>query len=170
MDCPHGQSLARPAARVRQVEHGVPTVSRLGKSRCFCADFRGAVGGAGHGIRLCSCHDHQGSPARSRRKRGTQNQAIGKSKGGWTTKIVALTDALGNLVRFVLLPRNRHDTIGVAPLIDGAGFDALLGDKAFDANRKARKSTSAEQRSSSRSGRSGSVPSPSIWKCTSGDI
>jgi hypothetical protein len=41
---------------------------------------------------------------------------------------------LGNLVRFVLLPGNRYDTIGVAPLIDGIAFDALLGDKAFDAN------------------------------------
>ena len=51
-----------------------------------------------------------------------------------TTKIVALTDALGNLVRFVLLPGNRYDTISVAPLIDGIDFDALLGDKAFDAN------------------------------------
>ena len=51
-----------------------------------------------------------------------------------TTKILALTDALGNLVRFVLLPGHRFDTIGVAPLIDGIGFGALLGDKAYDAN------------------------------------
>src|SRR3954470_2570461 len=79
-------------------------------------------------------HDRQGSPARARRKRGTQSQAIGKSKGGWTTKILALTDALGNLVRFVLLPGNRYDTIGLAPLIEGVEFDALLADKAFDAN------------------------------------
>lgn len=51
-----------------------------------------------------------------------------------TTKILALTDALGSLVRFVLLPGHRFDTIGVAPLIDGVEFDALLGDKAYDAN------------------------------------
>lgn len=51
-----------------------------------------------------------------------------------TTKILALCDALGNLVRFEMLPGNRYDTIGVAPLIDGIDFDALLGDKAFDAN------------------------------------
>jgi transposase len=51
-----------------------------------------------------------------------------------TTKILALTDALGNLVRFELLPGNRYDTIGVAPLIEGIEFGALLGDKAFDAN------------------------------------
>jgi transposase len=51
-----------------------------------------------------------------------------------TTKILALTDALGNLVRFELLPGNRYDTIGLAPLINGIAFDALLADKAFDAN------------------------------------
>jgi transposase len=51
-----------------------------------------------------------------------------------TTKILALTDALGNLVRFVLLPGQRHDTVGVAPLIEGVEFDGLIADKAFDAN------------------------------------
>ncbi len=51
-----------------------------------------------------------------------------------TTKILALTDALGNLVRFELLPGNLYDTIGVAPLIDGIEFGALLEDKAFDSN------------------------------------
>lgn len=43
-------------------------------------------------------------------------------------------DALGNLVRFVLMPANRYDTIGVAPLIKGVAFEAMLADKAFDCN------------------------------------
>ena len=43
-----------------------------------------------------------------------------------TTKILALTDALGNLVRFVLLPGQRFDTLGVAPLIEGLEFDAFI--------------------------------------------
>lgn len=51
-----------------------------------------------------------------------------------TTKILALTDALGRLVRFVLLPGQRYDTIGVAPLINGLTFGGLIADKAFDAN------------------------------------
>ena len=51
-----------------------------------------------------------------------------------TTKILALTDALGNLVRFVLLPGRRFDTVGVAPLIDGIAFGELIADKAFDSN------------------------------------
>ena len=72
-------------------------------------------------------HQH-GSGARG----GTQ--AIGRSRGGLTTKIVALVDALGNLVRFVLLPGQRHDSVGVAPLLTDLDFAALLADKAFDSD------------------------------------
>ena len=49
-----------------------------------------------------------------------------------TTKILALVDALGNLVRFLLMPGQRHDSVGVEPIIDGLQFGALLADKAFD--------------------------------------
>jgi transposase len=45
---------------------------------------------------------------------------------------VAVVDALGNLVRFILLPGQRHDSVGVEPLIKDIEFDALLADKAFD--------------------------------------
>jgi transposase len=38
------------------------------------------------------------------------------------------------LVRFLLLPGQRHDTVGVPPLIDGVDFDAFIADKAFDAD------------------------------------
>jgi transposase len=48
--------------------------------------------------------------------------------------IVALVDALGNLVRFVLLPGQRHDSAGVAPLLTDLDFAALLADKAFDSD------------------------------------
>lgn len=51
-----------------------------------------------------------------------------------TTKILALTDALGNLVRFELLPGHRFDTVGVEPLLHGVGFGGLIADMAFDSN------------------------------------
>jgi transposase len=47
---------------------------------------------------------------------------------------MALVDALGNLVRFHLMPGQRHDSVGVAPLIKDVDFKALLADKAFDAD------------------------------------
>ena len=43
-----------------------------------------------------------------------------------------MTDALGNLVRFILLAGHRYDTIGVAPLIADLEFGGLIADKAFD--------------------------------------
>jgi transposase len=51
-----------------------------------------------------------------------------------TTKILALTDSLGALVRFILLPGQRFDSIGVPPLIDGLEFNGLIADKAFNSN------------------------------------
>ena len=37
-------------------------------------------------------------------------------------------------MRFQLLPGHRYDTVGVAPLIKGVEFSAILADKAFDSN------------------------------------
>ncbi len=51
-----------------------------------------------------------------------------------TTKIVLLVDALGYLANFMLLPSQRHDSVGVEPLIANVDFEALIADKAFDNN------------------------------------
>ena len=48
--------------------------------------------------------------------------------------MLALVDALGNLVRFELLLGQRSEIVGAPGLIDGLRFDALLADRAFDAD------------------------------------
>ena len=67
-----------------------------------------------------------------REKNGAQ--AIGRSRGGLTTKINALVDALGNPVRLILTPGQAHDLARAAELIEAANPDALIADKAFDAD------------------------------------
>lgn len=124
--------MARSAGGVRQVVLGMEALPPMGAQRRVRADFRHALGRSRFRVRAHRRDDRQGSPARRRRKRGTHNQAIGNSRGGLTTKIVALVDALGNLARFVLLPGQRHDSVGVEPLITDVDFDALIADKAFD--------------------------------------
>lgn len=47
---------------------------------------------------------------------------------------MALTDALGNLIDFRLLPGQAHDLRGTAALIEGLTCGQLLADRAFDAN------------------------------------
>ena len=46
---------------------------------------------------------------------------------------MAVVDALGYLVRFVVLPGKAHDLTGVPDLLEGLPFGDLVGDKAFDA-------------------------------------
>src|SRR5260370_26536651 len=61
-------------------------------------------------------------------------QAIGRSRGGLTTKIHALVDALGNPVALMLTPGQAHDLAGAEPLLDDLEPQALIGDKAYDAD------------------------------------
>ena len=51
-----------------------------------------------------------------------------------TTKIMALADALGNLIDFRLLPGQAHDLRGTAALIEGLTCGQFLADRAFDAD------------------------------------
>ena len=79
-------------------------------------------------------HHRPGAPEGGRRKGGTCRQGIGRSSGGLTSKIVAIVDALGYLVRFVILPGQAHDLAGVSAQLRDLGCGALIGGKAFDAN------------------------------------
>jgi hypothetical protein len=96
------------------------------------------------------------------------SQAIGRSKGGLTTKILALNDALGKLVRFVLLPGHQYDTIGVPPLIEGLRFGALIADRPSTGMRSSPISTNGEPRSSSPSINAEPENCRSTLKCTNG--
>ena len=51
-----------------------------------------------------------------------------------TCKILALVDSLGNLIKFRLMPGQYHDLVETKPLIEDVDFQALLADKAFDAD------------------------------------
>ena len=66
--------------------------------------------------------------------KGTFKQSIGRSRGGMTCKILALVDSLGNLIKFRLMPGQYHDLVETKPLIEDVDFQALLADKAFDAD------------------------------------
>ena len=45
------------------------------------------------------------------------SHCIGHSRGSVSTKILALCDALGNLLKFALMPGQRHDSKGVEEMI-----------------------------------------------------
>ena len=64
-------------------------------------------------------------------------QAIGRSRGGLTTKVIALTDRAGRFVKFKLKPGNAAEVSELPTLLDDAAdaeTSELLADKAYDSN------------------------------------
>ena len=59
-------------------------------------------------------------------------QALGRSKGGFTTKGHAVVDALGHALRFSLTPGHRHDITQASDLIDGFENSNVIADKGYD--------------------------------------
>ncbi len=60
-------------------------------------------------------------------------QALGRSRGGFSTKIHATVDGLGNPLRLCLTAGQRHDIMQAPTLIEGLDFDYLLADRAYGA-------------------------------------
>lgn len=70
-------------------------------------------------------------------KKGTQiAEALGRSRGGFTTKLHARCDGKGRPLGFVLTPGQAHDVQGFGPLFRMIGdrIAALLADKGYDAD------------------------------------
>jgi len=79
-------------------------------------------------------HRTRTSALRRRSKKDGEDQAIGRSKGGLSTKIHAMVDALGNPLAFFLTAGQAHDLQGADVLLPQMQADTLLADKAFDAD------------------------------------
>jgi transposase len=73
------------------------------------------------------------APARSKKD---ENQAIGRSRGGLSTKIHALVDALGKPLALLLTPGQAHDLVAADAFLPQMAADLLIADRAFDADRR----------------------------------
>jgi transposase len=60
-------------------------------------------------------------------------EAIGRSRGGLTTKIHALVDALGNPPAFLRTPGQTHDLVGAEHRLPDGAAETVIADKAYDA-------------------------------------
>ena len=67
-------------------------------------------------------------------ERGAAQQAIGRWRGGLTTKVHMVVDALGLPVDFEITEGQRHDSQPASALIERCQPRCLLGDKAYDSD------------------------------------
>jgi transposase len=79
---------------------------------------------------IVRAHQHS---AGARKEKGV-NQAIGRSRGGLTTKIHMVVDALGNPLTFSLTGGQTHDINQAETLIAQVQPEAVLADKGYDAD------------------------------------
>ena len=89
-------------------------------------------------------HLYQSAQGQCRSKKGdvdnAQNQSVGVSRGGRSTKIHAVVDGLGNPCVFMLTGGEVHDSIMMKPVLDQLDISqsVILADKAYGSaeNRK----------------------------------
>ena len=61
-------------------------------------------------------------------------EGLGRCRGGFSTKIHGVCDALGNPLDFIVTPGQVADCTQAIPLIETLDFHALLADKGYDSN------------------------------------
>lgn len=64
---------------------------------------------------------------------GQAEQALGRSRGGFSTKIHVTVDGLGNPLRLHLTAGQRHDIIKAHDLIVDLEFDYVIADRSYGA-------------------------------------
>jgi len=128
--------MARLSADLWPLHDGIQPLQSVEPARDLVRDLRSAH-------RIDGDHrnggdrqlDHQSPPLGGRWKRGAYGEAIGRSRGGRTTKIHALTDADGRPRVLLLSPGNTHDVVMATALVESARpITRLIADKAYDTN------------------------------------
>src|SRR5215218_9029296 len=81
-------------------------------------------------------HRRPRPPARRRRQGGQRGQALGRSRGGFSTKLHLRCDARGLPLALVLAPGEAHETRAFADLVEdlAPGTRCLIGDMGYDAD------------------------------------
>jgi hypothetical protein len=80
------------------------------------------------------CDRHSCSSLRGRWKRGTGRNALGRSRGGFSTKINARTNADGLPIGIEITPGQIHDVTAYPAQMNDIDCDPeqMLGDKGYD--------------------------------------
>lgn len=133
--------LDRRPACLRASEDALQSLRSLGGERRVGGHLPGfGIGGRPTRAGADRFLGGQGASLRIGRKRGELSQAIGRSRGGRTTKIHALTDALCRPVAFLLTGGQVADCTAADTLLDRMPPTRILhGDKGYDSDAVRRK-------------------------------
>ena len=127
--------MAGLSSRLWSFHHSLQSVPPLDDARIMASFVRRPEA---HGPRRRPGHrqhDRQGSPLGGGRKRGAEAQAIGRSRGGRTTKIHAIADSCGRPIALEVTPGQLGDVRVATALISAVPPGrSLAGDAAYDSD------------------------------------
>lgn len=134
--------MARPAEAVRKLAHHLHANEPLDEGRRAGPGFRATPGqtdSSGEaGSRVFGQHQRQGASGWDWRSKKNGPQAIGKSRGGWNTKIHLVAADARTALTFSLSPGQAHDAPAGRELLRRMGTQAqplhLLMDRAYEGN------------------------------------
>lgn len=137
LDCAERCAVEGFAGALWKLEQRLATISEMGPKRSMGAGFSRVVSGCGLGRAFDRFNRGQSASARSRgsKKNGqAQEEGIGRSRGGLTSKIHAVVDALGNPVDFLITGGQMADVTQAEALLADKEATYLIGDKGYDSD------------------------------------
>ena len=75
---------------------------------------------------------HPAAAGAPQKNGGQSAQALGQSRGGFSTKVHVTVDALGNPLRLILTGGQVNDSTQAIALLQGFDFAAVMADRAYD--------------------------------------
>lgn len=132
--------VARFAGRVRSVAHGVHAFLPMATQRRLAACGPGCGGGDGDRTHTDRFDHRRGAPAFRGGIKKSGLQALGRSRGGLSTRLHLAVDAEGRPLRLVITAGQIHDVSCADELIDRLRVGAIIADKGYDADTFVKKS------------------------------
>ena len=127
--------MAAPSSRVWELEQRLQTIRPLERPGYLGTPASAFARRSGYGIPQHRQHGGQGPSLRrwsAPKKGGQAAQALGRSRGGFSTKVHVNVDSLGNPLRFILTGGQQHDITQAEGLIYGYEGEYVLADKGYD--------------------------------------
>lgn len=127
----HWRAVAGSAGGVRLLEDGVQPLRPVGEEGALERALCCSADGRRSGVAIHRQHNQPRAPARCGWKGGPAIHGIGRSRGGATTKVHLVVDALGLPLAFEITEGQRHDILPAPGLVNRTRPRRLLADKAY---------------------------------------
>src|SRR5262245_37824254 len=126
--------MARCAQTIRRLEHRLEALRPLGQEGDLATRVR-SIARPRFGVVDPGLDHHPRPPTRSggaKKKGGAEGEALGRSRGGFGTKVHTAVNGLGLPVKIALTPGQDADVTQARTLLADLPFEVVIADKGYD--------------------------------------